>query len=57
MPIYEYSCQNCKKDFEIFANINEEKPICPSCGSDKVSKKISKVSTKGSCSITPSGFS
>lgn len=33
MPIYEYECNNCGKDCEVFQKFNEE-PIetCPDCG-------------------------
>ena len=41
MPIYEYHCRNCKKDYEIIQKFSD-KPlqICPSCGG-KLKKKIS----------------
>jgi putative FmdB family regulatory protein len=40
MPIYEYHCNHCKKDFErlVFGN---EQPGCPSCNSKKVKKLMS----------------
>lgn len=57
MPIYEYRCNECKKEFEIFTSLSGEDPVCPSCGSDKVKKKVSKFQNSGSCNITPSGFS
>lgn len=32
MPIYEFSCKNCKSNFEIFANVNQRiKGCCPNC--------------------------
>ncbi len=40
MPIYEYHCDKCNKDFErlVFGN---EQPDCPSCNSKKVKKLMS----------------
>ena len=33
MPTYEYECLDCKRRFEIFQKISEEKKeICPYCG-------------------------
>lgn len=41
MPIYEYQCQNCEKNFDVFKKISdssEEK--CPECGK-KMKKLVS----------------
>ncbi|MBW2240047.1 MAG: zinc ribbon domain-containing protein [Deltaproteobacteria bacterium] len=40
MPIYEYHCDTCEKDFEclVFGN---ERPVCPSCNNKKVKKIMS----------------
>lgn len=40
MPIYEYICQNCKKEFE-FLTHGKEAPICPQCKGNNLSKKFS----------------
>jgi len=40
MPIFEYHCDKCKKDFETIV-FGKEKPACPSCRSKKVSKLMS----------------
>jgi len=44
MPIYEYSCEKCRKHHEIMQKITE-KPltICPNCGG-KMKKMISNTS-------------
>lgn len=41
MPIYEYKCKKCGKEFEIFQGITDQ-PVqtCPSCGGS-VSKLMS----------------
>ena len=41
MPIYEYSCKTCKKNFEISQKITEkQKTKCPAC-KGKLEKVIS----------------
>lgn len=45
MPIFEYTCQSCKKDFETLVR-GSEKPKCPHCGSAKLEKRISSFSAK-----------
>jgi putative FmdB family regulatory protein len=57
MPIYEYKCENCKNEFEVFTFLKDEEPLCPSCGSKEVKKKVSNFQSSGGCKITPSGFS
>lgn len=42
MPIYEYSCQNCHKHFEILQGINDEpEKICEACHKPALVKQIS----------------
>jgi putative FmdB family regulatory protein len=39
MPVYEYFCEACKREFEIALTLNEhdhEKVKCPKCGSRKL---------------------
>jgi putative FmdB family regulatory protein len=45
MPIYEYACEGCGKEFEAEQRITEE-PLktCPTCKSRKVKRLISKTS-------------
>jgi putative FmdB family regulatory protein len=41
MPIYEYQCQKCGKDFELFRAVREPAdPVCKFCGGP-VRKQIS----------------
>ncbi|MFC1813359.1 zinc ribbon domain-containing protein [Thermodesulfobacteriota bacterium] len=40
MPIYEYQCCDCGKDFE-FLVLGSEQPDCPSCASKNISKQMS----------------
>ena len=43
MPIYEYVCLNCKKEYEILRSFNEsDQPMdCDECGADNVKRKLS----------------
>ena len=43
MPIYEYICLDCKKEYEILRSFNEsDEPIdCDECGSENVKRKLS----------------
>lgn len=42
MPTYEYKCNDCGKDFEVFKSIKDESlPVCPECNSNNVSRLIS----------------
>ena len=43
MPVYEYTCEKCKKRFDelVRSMSSEAKPICPACGSPKTTKVLS----------------
>lgn len=44
MPIYEYKCENCGSEFELFRNISAtDEPVCTSCNGP-VRKLISRSS-------------
>ncbi len=40
MPLYEFYCEKCAKNFEEICS-TEETPACPTCGEKNVSKEIS----------------
>ncbi len=52
MPVYEYTCKDCAKEFTVFLTIKEfevnPKIKCPHCESDHVEKKLSAFMTKTS---------
>jgi putative FmdB family regulatory protein len=51
MPRYEFTCESCRKDFELtltFAERSEAKVKCPSCGSDKVNPRLTVFTAKTS---------
>lgn len=65
MPIYEFKCSKCGKEFErlMFAS-DTSRPECPVCGSEDTSKILSVFSCTGidyqahsSCGKTSGGFS
>ena len=43
MPIYEYICLDCKKEYEILRSFNEaDQPMaCNECGGENVKRKLS----------------
>ncbi len=63
MPIFEYQCKKCEKDFERLVFAGEEKNIsCPDCKSQDVVKKMSASSFMGNsigkcATSSPKGFS
>jgi putative FmdB family regulatory protein len=46
MPIYEYKCNRCGKEFEqlVFSSDREEDFACPSCGKKDTSRVLSSFS-------------
>lgn len=40
MPIYEYSCAQCRGSFELLVR-GSETPRCPDCGSTELAKLLS----------------
>ncbi|HXU88541.1 MAG TPA: FmdB family zinc ribbon protein [Methylomirabilota bacterium] len=41
MPIYEYRCRRCSKDFEKYVHGPATKVACPTCDSGDVMRKLS----------------
>jgi putative FmdB family regulatory protein len=40
MPIYEFHCNRCNKDFEMLL-MGSDKPICPTCKTDDIYRLLS----------------
>jgi len=63
MPIFEYTCHHCQKEFEKLVFAGDDKPIvCPDCKSADVVKKMSASSFMGAsigkcATSSPKGFS
>ncbi len=49
MPLYEFVCRDCGKEFEKTLRFSEadQRPACPDCHSPDTRKKISKVASFG----------
>jgi putative FmdB family regulatory protein len=47
MPIYEFVCRKCNNDFEELVFKQDEKVPCPSCGSEKVERRMSVCAFSG----------
>jgi len=44
MPLYDYTCEKCKKQFEVTKRINDSSAVtCPVCGSE-CKKNVSSTS-------------
>ncbi|MEF3255316.1 MAG: zinc ribbon domain-containing protein [Deferribacterales bacterium] len=54
MPIYEFKCNDCGKQFSKLVIKKEDVPQCPSCKSENVEKLFSTVAALGK---TGSSFS
>ena len=46
MPIFEFVCQKCGKEFERLVFRNNEAVECPDCGEQSVNKLMSTCSAK-----------
>lgn len=40
MPLYEYACKKCNREFELLIR-GSETPECPDCGSQRLVKQLS----------------
>ncbi len=48
MPIFEYTCRDCGKEFEVIKRPKDRKQIhCPACSSRSVKKMLSSFSCLG----------
>ena len=46
MPIFEYLCKGCGKDFEALVRTNAPAPVCPACQGADLEKLISRPAIK-----------
>ncbi|MCH8146423.1 MAG: zinc ribbon domain-containing protein [Planctomycetes bacterium] len=55
MPVYEYRCMQCDSQFEDFSRtmVSRASPVCPSCGSAKVERRISVFSARQHVAANP----
>ncbi len=45
MPIFEYQCTSCGKEFEILVRHSSPAPECPVCSGAELRKKLSAFAT------------
>jgi putative FmdB family regulatory protein len=45
MPIFEYGCKSCGRQFELLVR-SDTRVACPSCGGEEVAKKFSLFSSR-----------
>jgi len=55
MPIYEYRCRGCGKDFERYLPRTSAAVACPSCESADVMRKLSVFGMKSEGPLATSG--
>ena len=41
MPLYEYACEQCDKEFELLIRSSNDEAACPDCGTKKITKLLS----------------
>lgn len=41
MPIFEYNCNACGRDFEKLVRQSDPAPVCPACAGTQLTKKLS----------------
>jgi len=54
MPLFEYVCQDCKKEFEKIVPRHDSPANCPKCDSVRVEKQLSVFAVSGSGSQSES---
>ncbi len=52
MPVFEYRCQDCGKDFEKLVRKDGQEVVCPDCGSENVEKKLSVFGFSCQCDVS-----
>jgi putative FmdB family regulatory protein len=52
MPIYEYDCRDCGKEFELLVSSERlaDQQTCPNCASDRLTRKFSAFASPSSSS-------
>jgi putative FmdB family regulatory protein len=51
MPIFEYACRTCGKEFEKLVRQSDPVPVCPACQSGELTKKMSTFAALSSGSV------
>jgi putative FmdB family regulatory protein len=57
MPIYEYRCKQCEREFEKYIPAAGTQVACPACASEQVMRKLSVFGLKAAGALQPSAMS
>ncbi|MBI1848540.1 MAG: zinc ribbon domain-containing protein [Candidatus Rokubacteria bacterium] len=57
MPIYEYRCRECAREFEQYVPSAKTAVACPACATGNVTRKLSVFSLKGDAGSVASSMS
>ncbi|MFC1868008.1 zinc ribbon domain-containing protein [Thermodesulfobacteriota bacterium] len=57
MPIYEYRCMKCNKEFEYLVFGSDSAVSCPECNGEKVKRQMSACSIKSGNNYSPASGS
>jgi putative FmdB family regulatory protein len=47
MPLFDFTCADCGRSFELLLRGAKESPACPHCASVSVEKQLALVAVKG----------
>jgi putative FmdB family regulatory protein len=53
MPIYEYACQTCRREFELLVRNGGPAPECPECHGHALDRKLSAFAPPPSSAARP----
>ena len=56
MPIFEYACTSCGKEFELLVRNSSRPPECPGCSGTDLRKKLSAFATISSAASAQAEF-
>jgi putative FmdB family regulatory protein len=56
MPIFEYQCASCGKEFETLVRASSPPPACPDCDGTELRKKLSAFATITGSASVPEGL-
>lgn len=51
MPLYDYTCKNCDRSFELLV-MSSTVPACPTCGGTRLTRLLSAPSAPGTSAAT-----
>jgi putative FmdB family regulatory protein len=55
MPIYEYRCNQCEREFEKYVQSAQAAVACPGCQSARITRRLSGFGMRGTASTLASG--